>query len=70
MKFVLTFIFCSGMAGSCLPPVGYDETYPSLYTCLNAGYAESMVQLKKLGEKDVNEKMIFIKFFCSPTQET
>ena len=26
--------------------------------------------LKKIGEKDVNEKMIFIKFFCSPTQET
>ena len=25
---------------------------------------------KKIGEKDVNEKMIFIKFFCSPTQET
>ena len=70
MKFVLTFIFCSGMAGSCLPPVGYDETYPCLYTCLNAGYAESMVQLKNFGEKDVNEKMIFIKFFCSPMQET
>jgi len=70
MKFILTFIFCSGMANSCLPPVGYDETYPSLYTCLNAGYAESMVQLKEIGEKDVNEKRIFIKFFCTPSQET
>jgi hypothetical protein len=58
------------MANSCLPPVEYDETYPSLYTCLNAGYAESMVQLKKIGAEDVNKKMIFIKFFCSPVQET
>jgi hypothetical protein len=29
-----------------------------------------MVQLKKIGAEDVNKKMIFIKFFCSPTQET
>ena len=70
MKFVLTFIFCSGIANSCLPPVEHDKSYSSLYTCLNAGYAESMVQLEKIGAKDVNEKMIFIKFFCSPTQET
>ena len=70
MKFVLTFIFCSGMANSCLPPVEYEKSYPSVYTCVNAGYAESMVQLKKIGAEDVNKKMIFIKFFCSPTQET
>ena len=49
MKFILTFIFCSGMAGTCLPPVEYEKTYPDLYTCLDAGYKESIVQLKKLG---------------------
>ena len=54
----------------CLPPVEHKGSYPDLYTCLNAGYEESIVQLQKIGAVDVNEKRIFIKFFCSPTQET
>ena len=58
------------MANSCLPPVQYDISYPDLYTCLNAGYSESIVQLEKIGANDVNEKKIFIKFFCTPSQET
>jgi hypothetical protein len=71
MKFILTFIFCSGMAGSCLPPIEHTGgSYKDLYTCLDAGYRESIVQLEKLGPTDVNEKRIFIKFYCSPMQET
>ena len=70
MKFILTFIFCSGMAGSCLPPIEHTGSYKDLYTCLDAGYRESIVQLEKIGPADVNEKRIFIKFYCSPTQET
>ena len=54
MKFLLSIIICSQVAG----------------TCLDAGYKESIVQLEKIGAVDVNEKRIFIKFFCSPTQET
>ena len=70
MKFILTFIFCSGMAGSCLTPIEHTESYKDLYTCLDAGYRESIVQLEKIGPADVNEKRIFIKFYCSPMQET
>ena len=70
MKFILTFIFCSGMANSCLPPIEHTGSYPDLYTCLDAGYRESIVQLEKLGPVDVNQKMIFIKFYCSPMQES
>ena len=70
MKLILTFIFCSGMANSCLPPIEHTGSYPDLYTCLDAGYRESIVQLEKLGPVDVNQKMIFIKFYCSPMQET
>ena len=58
------------MANSCLPPVEFEGSYKDLYTCLDAGYKESIVQLKKIGPEDVNEKKIFIKFFCTPTQET
>ena len=50
------------MANSCLPPMEHNESYPDLYTCLDAGYRESIVQLEKIGPKDVNEKKIFIKF--------
>jgi hypothetical protein len=70
MKFILTFIFCSGMAGTCLPPVQFEGSYKDLYTCLDAGYKESIVQLKSIGPADVNQKRIFIKFYCSPMQET
>ena len=70
MKFILTFIFCSGLANQCLPPVEYEGSYPDLYTWLDTGYRESIVQLGKIGPVDVNEKRIFIKFFSSPTQET
>jgi hypothetical protein len=70
MKFILTFIFCSGMAGTCLPPVQFEGSYKDLYTCLDAGYRESIVQLESIGPADVNQKRIFIKFYCSPMQET
>ena len=58
------------MAGYCLPPVENTESYKDLYTCLDAGYKESIVKLGKIGPVDVNEKRIFIKFYCSPMQET
>ncbi len=70
MKFLLTFIFCSGMAGSCLPPIEHTESYKDLYTCLDAGYKESIVKLGKIGPVDVNEKRIFIKFYCAPVLQT
>ena len=58
------------MAGSCLPPIEHTESYKDLYTCLDAGYRESIVQLQKIGPLDVNQKRIFIKFYCAPMQET
>ena len=70
MKFLLTFIFCSGVAGKCLPPMEYPEKYAHLYSCLHAGYEESIVQLESIGEVQVNKEQVFIKFLCSPMQET
>ena len=70
MKFLLTFIFCSGVAGKCLPPMEYPEKYIDLYSCLHAGYEESIVQVESIGEVQVNQEQVFIKFLCSPMQET
>ena len=63
MKFLLTFVFCSGVAGKCLAPMEYPQKYVDLYTCLDAGYKESIVQLEGLGKENVNKEQIFIKFF-------
>ena len=54
MKFILTFIFCSGMAGSCLPPIEHTGSYQDLYTCLDAVYREFWVKLEKIVPTDVN----------------
>ena len=70
MKFLLTFIFCSGVAGKCLQPMEYPEKYADLYSFLHAGYEESIVQLESIGEVQVNKEQVFIKFLCSPMQET
>ena len=70
MKFILTFIFCSGVAGKCLQPMEYPERYANLYTCLHAGYKGSNVQLEALGPESGNQEQIFIKFLCAPIQET
>ena len=48
----------------------YPERYADLYTCLHAGYKESIVQLEALGQESVNQEQIFIKFLCAPIQET
>ena len=33
MKFILTFIFCSQVAGTCLPPVPIEDTFDTrIYT--------------------------------------
>ena len=47
----------------------YPEKYVDLYTCLDAGYKESIVQLQGIGKEEVNQQQIFIKFYCSPMQE-
>ena len=69
MKSLLTFVFCSGVAGKCLAPMEYPDKYIDLYTCLDAGYRESIVQLQGIGKEEVNQQQIFIKFYCSPMQE-
>jgi hypothetical protein len=52
MKFLLTFVFCSGVAGKCLAPMEYPDKYVDLYTCLDAGYRESIVQLQGIGKEE------------------
>ena len=66
MKFILSLIICSSVAGQCMPPYQWQESFNTQYDCLMFGYQESIVKMEELGKKDVNEYGMFIKFYCTP----
>ena len=68
MKFLLSMIICSQIAGTCLEPYPWPDTFNTQYDCLMFGYEESKVKLKELGPEDVNKYNMYIKFYCSPIQ--
>ena len=67
MKILLTMIICSQVAGVCMDPYPWPETFDSQYDCLMFGYKESIVKMEELGRTDVNKYNMFIKFYCTPT---
>jgi hypothetical protein len=66
MKFLLSLIICSSVAGECMPPYEWPDTFNSQYDCLMFGYEESIVKMKEIGRTDVNKYNMFIKFYCTP----
>ena len=70
MKFLLSMIICSQVAGTCLDPYPWPDKFNTQYDCLMFGYKESIVKLEELGPKDVNQYNMFIKFYCSPVEST
>ena len=66
MKFLLTMIICSQVAGTCLPPYPWPATFDTQYDCLLFGYEESIVKMEEIGRTDVNKYGMFIKFYCTP----
>tara|TARA_Y100001934_G_scaffold138710_1_gene167414 strand:- start:290 stop:526 length:237 start_codon:yes stop_codon:yes gene_type:complete len=63
-KIALYMIICSVVAGECMAPVQMDEYYDDMYSCLNAGYKESLSKSVEIGRSDVNEHEIYMKFIC------
>ena len=66
MKFLLTMIICSQVAGTCLPPYPWPATFDTQYDSLLFGYEESIVKMEEIGRTDVNKYGMFIKFYCTP----
>jgi len=66
MKFILSLIICSQVAGACLDPYPWPDEFESQYDCLKFGYEESLKKLDELGREEVNNFNMFIKFYCSP----
>ena len=45
MKFILSLIICSQVAGECMQPLKWPSTFQSQYDCLIFGYQEAIKKL-------------------------
>ena len=68
MKFLLSLIICSQVAGTCMPPYEWPDQFDTSYDCMMFGYQESMNKMKEIGRSDSNKHGIFIRFVCVPEQ--
>ena len=64
MKYLLIMILCSNISGTCLPGYEWPVKYDNLYECLETGYKESLRKHRDIGEGQVNEHVMYIKFKC------
>ena len=48
MKILLSLIICSSVAGDCMPPFDWHETFRTKYDCLTFGYEESLRKMKEI----------------------
>jgi len=68
MKLILSLIICSQVAGSCLEPYPWPETFNTQYDCMMFGYEESLNKMKQIGRTEVNKYNMYIRFTCTPEQ--
>ena len=66
MKFILSLIICSSVAGECMPPFDWRESFNSQYDCLLFGYEESINKMKELGKEESTKYGMYVKFYCTP----
>ena len=66
MKFLLSLIICSQVAGACLEPYQWPDTFDSQYDCMVFGYEESLNKIQDIGREEVNKHNIYIRFVCTP----
>jgi len=68
MKIILSLIICSQMAGTCLEPYPWPETFNTQYDCMIFGYEESLKKMQEIGRTEVNKYNVYIRFTCTPEQ--
>ena len=55
MKILLSLIICSQVAGTCMPPYQWPDTFRTQYDCLMFGYKESIKKMEEIGREEVNK---------------
>ena len=68
MKILLSLIICSQVAGTCMAPYPWPETFNTQYDCMMFGYEESIRKMEEIGREEVNKYNVFIRFTCVPDQ--
>ena len=68
MKIFLSLIICSQIAGTCMTPYQWPETFNTQYDCLMFGYEESIRKMEEIGREEVNKYNVFIRYTCVPDQ--
>ena len=66
MKILLSLIICSQVAGTCMPPYQWPDTFRTQYDCLMFGYKESIKKMEEIGREEVNKYNMYIRFTCTP----
>jgi len=66
MKFILSLIICSQVAGTCLEPYQWPESFDTQYDCMVFGYEESLKKIQDIGSTEVNKYNMYIRFICTP----
>jgi hypothetical protein len=66
MKFLLSLIICSQVAGSCLEPYQWPTTFDNQYDCMVFGYEESLKKIQDIGPEEVNKYNMYVRFICMP----
>ena len=64
MKILLSLVICSQVAGTCLEPYPWPETFENQYDCMVFGYEESLRKIKQIGPEEVNTHNIYITRFA------
>ena len=67
MKIILTMIVCSALGGKCLEPMQRMGRYDTWADCMRAGYADSLLIMRNLGDVTINSTQTYVKFVCSAT---
>jgi hypothetical protein len=68
MKIALFIIMCSGVAGQCLEPYKLN-IHDNFYNCMISGYEEAIKKTKEIGQEEIDEHKIYIKFVCAPEEK-
>ena len=68
MKILLSLIICSQVAGTCMPPYQWPDTFKTQYDCMVFGYKESLNKMEQIGRTEVNRYNMYIRFTCTPDQ--
>ena len=68
MKILLSLIICSQVAGTCMEPYEWPQTFNTQYDCMVFGYEESLNKMQEIGREEVNKYNIYIRFTCTREQ--